>query len=84
MQTLATYSTPAGERELVLVCVPDATPPLMLFDVAADVRAAEDADARIVEDELFTPDEARALVTDYLQHNGHSTAPAEPVSPWEV
>lgn len=80
MQILATYSSPAGDRELVLVRVPDTTPPLTLLDVAADVRAADDADAQVIDDDLFTPEEARALVADYLEQNGLRRPPVDRAS----
>ncbi len=82
MQTLATYSTPAGERELVLVRVPDADPPLTLLDVAVGIYA-EDQDALVIDSELHTLPEAKALADDYLDRAGILRAPAERYSPWD-
>ena len=83
MRTLATYTTPAGDRELVLVRVPDAEPPLALLDVAVGTYAA-DPDALVVDRELHTLSEAQALADDYLARAGIRQAPAERCSPWDI
>ena len=74
MDVLATYDTPAGPREIVLVRKPDGGRPFVLLDVAVNVYA-DGQDPLLVEDQLHSVDEALALTRDYLAHGVPVTEP---------
>ncbi len=58
------YSTPWGDREVVSVFTPD-TARFVLVD-AFEQPHQGDLDARVIDDQLETPAEVEALVSDYL------------------
>ena len=82
MQTLATYVTTLGAREVVLVEVPDQPATFTLLDVLVGHRGA-DADPRVIEHELRTTEEARALAADYVVRSARAAWPAVDYTPWD-
>ena len=82
MQTLATYGTPLGAREIVLVEVPDQPATFTLLDVLVGHGGA-DSDPRVIEHELRTTEEAHALVADYVVRAARAEWPAVDYMPWD-
>lgn len=63
---LGGYATASGTREVAAAYDPDRQH-WVLVDALERIRGGE-LDARIVEDSIESPDEARALAADYLLH----------------
>ena len=72
--TLCRYTGPEGERELVLIAVPDEPVPLVLLDAATDPQTTDDV--IVVDDELTTLAEARMVAAGYpREHDAAAQLP---------
>lgn len=83
MTILATYATTTGERELVLIRMPEERPRFVLIDAESHVPLS-DSDPRVVEDDLQSEVEARALAADYVRRAALAGAPATAYMPWDA